>query len=108
TARQHASAPRLVPDREAEHPLEPRDGVRAEPLVEGNDRFDVAVRAEGIAPCGRFLPQRRRIVDLAVADHPDLAVGALERLVAGREIHDGEPARTHARALVTDDAFAVG
>jgi len=77
-------------------------------LVEGDDRFDVAVRAEGIAPCGCFLSQRRRIVDLAVANHPDLPVGALEGLVAGCEIHDREPARTDARVLVTDDAFSVG
>ena len=64
--------------------------------------------AEGVAPCGRLAPQLRRIVDLAVAHHPDLAVRALERLIAGREIHDREPARAHARALVTDDALAVG
>ena len=30
------------------------------------------------------------------------------RLIAGREIHDREPARPDARALVADDAFAVG
>src|SRR5207244_13279167 len=64
--------------------------------------------AEGVAPRGRLAPQLRRIVDLAVTHHPDLAVRALERLIAGREIHDREPARAHARALVTDDAFAVG
>ena len=107
-AREHESAPRLIPDREAEHPLEPGHGIRAEPLVVGDDRLDVAVRAEGITPCGRFPSQLGSIVDLAVADHPDLAVGTLKRLVAGREIHDGEPACPDARALVTDDAFAVG
>src|SRR6266576_4162161 len=52
-------------------------------------------------------PQLRRIVDLAVAHHPDLAVRALERLIAGRELHDRQPACADARALVTDDAFAV-
>src|SRR5439155_26845270 len=54
-----------------------------------------------------FTSQIIGVVDLAVAHHPDLAIGALERLIAGREIHDGEPASADARALMPDDAFAI-
>ena len=55
----------------------------------------------------RFASQRGRIVDLAVADHPDRAVRILERLVARGEVHDGEAARADARPLMADDALAV-
>src|SRR5437667_1789440 len=106
-AREQQPLARIVPDRESKHPLEPGNRVGAEALVEGHDCFDVATRAEGIAPRRCFTSQIIGVVDLAVTHHPDLAIGALERLIAGREIHDGEPAGADARALMPDDAFAI-
>src|SRR5439155_6551949 len=98
----------VVPHRQAEHSLEPSDAVRAEALIQRNDRLDVAGRAERVAGEGILAAQLRRVVDLAVADHPDGRIRALERLVARGQVHDGEPAGAQARALVTHDALAVG
>src|SRR5438132_4574528 len=106
-AREHQALARVVPDGQPEHSLEARDGVRPKPVVVRYDRLDVAVRAERVAPGARFAAQVGRVVDLAVADHPDLAVRTLERLVAGREVHDREAPRADSGPLVSDDAFAV-
>src|SRR5206468_2169294 len=109
-ARQQQPALAVVPDGEPEHALEPRDGVGSIALVKRNDRFDVAAGAKWIVPSGSggFAAQIVRVVDLAVAHHPDLAVGALEWLITGGEIHDGEAARADACALMADDALPVG
>src|SRR2546428_14103709 len=96
-----------VPHRQPEHPLEPSDAVGTEALIQRNDRLDVARRAVRIAGEGLFAAQLRRIVDLAVANHPDGAIGVLERLVAGGQVHDGEPAGGPARALRAPPALAV-
>src|SRR5207245_9601396 len=80
-------------DGEAEHPFQLPHSFRSEALVQGDDRLDVTSRAERVAGRRVLAAQRRRVVDLAVADHPDRPVGALERLIAGREVHDGEPPR---------------
>src|SRR5207245_2111927 len=68
--------------------------------------LDVAVRAERVAPGARFAAQVGRVVDLAVADHPDLAVRTLERLVAGREVHDRGAPRARSGPRVSDGASA--
>ena len=106
-AREDQRLAAIVPDGEPEHALEPSDRVPPVPLVEGNDVLDVPVRAERIAPSRRLRAQLARVVDLAVADHPDRAVGALKRLVASREVHDGEAPRAEAGALVPDDPLPV-
>src|SRR5207237_1181787 len=98
-ARQHEAAARVVPHGEPEHPLEPCHGVGPEPLIQRHDRLDVARRTERIPRTLAFLAQRRRVVDLAVADHPDRVVGTLERLVARGQVHDGEAAGAEAGAV---------
>ena len=107
-ARENQPFVAVVPYRQAEHPLEPSDAVRAEAFIQRHDRLDVARRAERIACEGLLAAQLRGVVDLAVADHPDGAVRTLERLVAGGQVHDGEPAGPQPRALVAHDALAVG
>ena len=48
------------------------------------------------------------VVDLAVADQPDRAVGVAQRLLAAFEVDDRQAAMPERRALVVIDAFAVG
>src|SRR5437870_2904046 len=107
-AREHQPPVPVVARRQPDPPLEPGDAVRGEALIERNDRLDVARRAEGIPGEGILAAQLRRVVDLAVANHPDGAIGVLERLVAGGQVHDGESAGTQPCALVAHDALAVG
>ena len=106
-AREQESFARLIPHRQSEHAVESRDRVGSMALVERHDCFDVAGRPKRVAPRFRFTPQVRRVIDLAVAHHPNGAVGTLERLITGGEIHDREAARPDARALVSHDAFPV-
>ena len=106
-ARQYEALTGVVPDRQPEHPLELGDAVGAVPGVQGDDGLDVALRPERIPGALAALAQLRGVVDLAVADHPDGAVGALKRLIAGGQVHDREPAGAEARARVADDALAV-
>src|SRR5213082_3277493 len=86
---------------------QPCHGVRAQALIQRDDGLDVARRAERIPRALAFLAQRGRVVNLAVADHPDRMVGTLERLIAGGQVHDGEAAGAQSGALVADDALAV-
>jgi len=106
-AGEHQASLGVVPHGQPEHALQPAHAVGAEARVQRHDRFDVARRTERIAGAGAFVAQLASVVDLAVADHPDRAVRTLERLIAGREIHDGEPAGAQARPLVPDDALPV-
>ena len=98
----------VIPDREAEHPLELANRVGAEALVQRDNRLDVPGRAEPVAGLCARATQLGGVIDLAVAHHPHRAVQALERLVAGREVHDGEPARPDLRPRVPHDLLAVG
>src|SRR6266542_3005665 len=106
-AREHEAPAPVVPHRQPEHALEPADRVGTEALVQRYDGLDVSGGAERVALPSALPAELGRIVDLAVAHHPDRAVRALKRLVAGGEIHDGEPARADARALVAHDLLAV-
>src|SRR5207247_3600471 len=101
-------AARVVPKRQAEHPFEARDAVGSLARVQRHDGLDVALRPERIAAALAVPAQLGRVVDLAVTDHPDVAVGALKRLIAGGQVHDREAAGAEARAGVPDDALAVG
>ena len=81
-----------VPEREGEHPAEPLDALLA-PLLPGvDDDFRIALRAEHVAARGELRDELLVVVDLAVEDDDDAAVLVVERLLAGGEVDDGEPA----------------
>ena len=107
-ARQEEAPAAVVPDREPEHAVEPVDHAVAVALVEWDDVLDVAAGSERVAPSCGLAPQVGRVVNLAVAHHPDRPVRALEGLLARGEIHDGETPRADPRTLVAHDPLAVG
>src|SRR5207245_11522924 len=106
-AREDQALATVGADGEAEHTVEPPDGVGPESLVQRDDGLDVARGPERVPGADPLLAQLPRVVDLAVAHHPDGSVGILKRLIAGGEVHDREATSADAGALVTHDALAV-
>ena len=60
----------------------------AEELVERDDDLAIAVGAEAIAARLEFGTQLTIVVDFAVADQPDRAVGVYQWLTSALEIDD--------------------
>ena len=67
----------------------------------------VPAGAELVPVAEELLPQRGVVVDLAVLDDMDGAVLVRDRLVAGLEVDDREPAGGEREASVADDAVRV-
>ena len=89
-ARKEQGLAALVPQREGEHAAEALDARRAPRFPRVHDDLGVAARAEHVAERLQFGHQRPVVVDLAVVDDDHTAVLVEERLLAGREIDDGQ------------------
>ena len=87
-----------VPDGQGEHAVEMLEEVRPLVLVEVDDHFGVAVRAEAMA--GAFQPpaQLAEVVDFAVEDDPDRAVFVRQRLLPAGQVDDRQPAMAQGHA----------
>src|SRR2546425_1124360 len=97
-------APPGVPEREREHAAQVLDAEVTVTLVGGQDHLGVARRGERPARRGEPGAKLAEVVDLAVEDDVELAVGARHRLTTGDEIDDGKPchAEPDARTIVAD------
>ena len=67
-------------------------------LVEVDEHFRVAVRAEAMAAAEESVPQRAVVVDFAVEDDPDRAVFVGQRLMSAGDVEDGEAAMSQGDA----------
>ena len=83
-ARQQQLGVALVPDRQRKHPHQAGQHGYAIAQVQGEDGFGIAVRTEHIALCGEFGAKLSVVIDFAVVDDCQCAVGGHHRLVAGR------------------------
>ncbi len=102
-AGQEQVAAALVPDGKREHAVEPPHALGTKPVIELEDDLGIAVRGECIAVGLELFLQLGLVVDLAVVDDGDQAVGGAHGHVAGgRQIENGKPARAE------EDAGAVG
>src|SRR5262249_28945903 len=104
-------AARLVPDRDGEHPLELRDGLRAAIFVQMDDRLGIGLRTEPMAGGVQAAPQIPEVVDLAVVDDADGAVLVRHRLICvrGKAEHAGaRKAEADARARPDVGARGTG
>ena len=88
-------------------PRSRRDRGRAPLLVGVDDDFGVGRRVEAVAGGLELAAQLAEVVDLAVEDDPDRAVLVVDRLVAGREVDDAQPAHAERHALVHPHALIV-
>ncbi len=98
-AHEQQAPPRPVPQREREHPAEARHRALAPLFVRVNDDFRVGVRAERVAARFELHSKLGEVVDLAVEDRPDRPVFVRQRLIAGRQVDDAEPAMPEADAV---------
>src|SRR5207302_8096543 len=74
------------------HPAHPLEATLAELLVEVRDHLDVALAAERVPARTELGAQLSVVVELAVADADDVAGFVLDRLLAGVEVDDRQPA----------------
>ena len=81
---------------------------RAVAVEQAQQDLGVARRAEALALGLELLAQLVVVEDLAVVDHHGVAVGALHRLPARRDVEDREPRRDEPGAAAGGDAVAVG
>src|SRR5438552_14050604 len=87
-----SSPPPRVPDRHREHPAQAGCERLAVLLVQVEQHLGVAARAESMAGPLELAPQLAVVVDLAVLDDVNRPVLVPDRLVAGLEVDDREPA----------------
>src|SRR5207253_549063 len=97
-----------VPEREGEHAAEALDATLAPRLPGMHDHLGVALRAEDVAEGNQFRNERLEVVELAVEYHHHRAVLVVERLLAGREVDDGEAPVAEANAGLEVQAAGVG
>ena len=69
-ATQHESPVPRIPDGDREHPVEMREALDAEVLVQVDDRLAIAVRAKHVPGSLQTTAQGAKVVDLAVEDDP--------------------------------------
>ena len=91
-AREEQRLAPLVEERKGEHPVEALE-TRLAPLLPGmNDDLGIAARSKHMAERGEFGHQRLEIINLAVEHDADRAVFVEQRLIAARQVDDGEAA----------------
>src|ERR1041385_5739049 len=88
----------VVPDRERKHTAQVVYASRAILFVSVNDCFGVGVGLERVAAFFEFGSQLLETINLAVEDDGDRAVFAGNRLLAAREIDDGEASHAERHA----------
>ena len=95
-ARCQQAATLHVPQHEREHAAQAIEQPIAMALVQRDDDLAVAVRQESVAVLLELAAQLAVVVDLAVADQQDRAVGVVQRLLAAGKVDDRQPAMSQA------------
>ena len=100
--------PIAVPQREREHAAEAVHAAFAPGFPGVHDHLGVAARVEAVTERLQLRYQRLVVVDLAVVDDDDRAVLVVERLLAGREVDDRQPAMAERDPRLEVQTVAVG
>ena len=87
----HQALLAFVPERKGEDAVEVPHAVEAVLLVRMHDHLAVRVRRPAVAASLEALAQLAVVVDLAVDDRGHAAVLGVERLIAARDVDDGQP-----------------
>ena len=96
-----------IPECESEHAAQVLEQTIAVRFVQADDHFAIAHRHESMAVRLELLAQLQVVVDLAVANQPDRALGIAQRLPPALQVDDREsPVSEHGAALPMD-ALAV-
>ena len=104
---QQQAAPRPVPERECELPVQFLHEVVAEFLVQVDDDLGIGVRVETVPALLEHAAQLDVVEDLAVVGDPDGLVFVVDRLRAAREVDDAEARVAEAETGLEMEARAV-
>src|SRR6267378_1478487 len=91
---EHQPASPAIPYRQTEHAVEMIEYLIAPLLIPVDDDFRIGSGAEDVPICFQLAPELKKIVDLAIEDHPDGLFLVRHGLVATRKIDDREPSKT--------------
>src|SRR6516164_11027897 len=91
--------PSCVPERKGKHSAQPLHTITSVFLVEVDDGFRVAPAAIAVPAGFQVWPQLLVIINLAVVNQPDCSIFVRERLLAGLEVDDAQPAHRQAHIL---------
>src|SRR5262245_15926279 len=105
--RDHEPPPPAVPDRVGEHPAQPLDALRAELLVEVDNRLGVRRAAINVSALFQHRAQFAVVIYLAVENYPDRVVFIRHRLAAPAQIDYGQSPVTEPDRFVYQDAGVV-
>src|SRR5258705_4817383 len=72
-----------------------------------HDNFRVGLRTNPVTPALELIAEGLEVVDLPVVDDPDGPVLVRDRLVAGLEIDDAQPAHAERRVVVVIGALVI-
>ena len=106
-ASEHQPPALRVPERDREHPAQPLGEALAVLLVQVHEHLGVAARREPVPGPLELEPELAVVVELAVLNDRDPAVLVRDRLVARREVDDGEAPGSEADAPVEVRAVGV-
>src|SRR6516164_6185303 len=101
-------APSCIPEREGKHSAQPLHTMTSVFLIEVDDGFRVAPRAIAVSAGLQVWPQLFVIINLAVVNQPHVSIFVRERLVAGLEIDDAQPAHRQSHILGQIETSIVG
>ena len=106
-ARQEEHPPAAIPERKREHPPESLDAVFAPCLPGMDDDFGVGARVEAVAERNELGDEFLEVVDFAVEDHRHAVVLVPQRLLAGGDVDDRQPAMTEADVRLDVGAASI-
>ena len=97
-----------IPQREGEHAAQARDQPFAPCMPTRYESLGIARGAKGPSAARELVAQLAEVVDLAVEDHGDLAVGTRHRLRAAGDVDDGQAAVSQVRPAGIEEAVGIG
>ena len=97
----------LIPDRQAEHAIQPVKDFCSPLLVAVDNDLRVGTRTEDVSGALEFLAQLREVVDLAIKHDPDRLVLVGHRLMTAREVDNRETTESESQAAGVEVALVV-
>src|SRR5205807_10585880 len=105
---QGEAVPRLVPDRDGEHPSDRRKGLAPQLFVEMGNEVHIGTRLQPVTAAlepGELLDV---VIQFAVAHDGDGAVFVIDRLIAAGQIDDGQATHAQHGLVPVVPAHAIG
>ena len=83
------------------------ENLRTPMLIDIDDDFRVGVGAEVIATAFELAAEFGKVINLAIEDHPDVAVGIRHRLMATGHINNGKTPKSQSERSIKVKALII-